>query len=293
MTDWMAKPALLRFKCGVSIVQLERIWDLCKQRLSNRYRLARTAAAAGPLPFAALLLTLYRLRCYPTFDAALLEFGYSKHATLLAYTRGLDALQQTLAPAFLDPVRLRSIVLVGRLQYACMVVDSTTIALPRQSTNARFRFWYYYKSPTRQGVKLQIVSTLKGRIVMRPVAAEGSRHDVRLARNSGLLRLLSRTRRAIGDAAYIGLSQYCYVSKRRRRGHITAVQRLNRRLFNRILNGRRSVIERVNHRVKLWAILNGIYRSPTSNVRFLVRFQQVADIICSIYNMQFDDGSRV
>lgn len=107
----------------------------------------------------------------------------------------------------------------------------------------------------RAGFNYQVICTLDGRFLAIIDSLPGAEHDVYAFRAHGLEKLLNSS--TLADKGYVGLGLASLTECK-------PGQRLNReqRRNNRVLNGLRSVVERVIAQVKTWRILHTGFRRP-------------------------------
>jgi hypothetical protein len=188
MRLWVDSEDVLRFKTGLNCEELEFVWKVVRDALVTHYEQQHAKREVSLLPFASLLATLYWLRLYPTTRCLAAEFD-TKHTTVeedLDHT--LTALFNTLVPAsFPDSALPHHAYRTGCLAGVKLVVDTTWLTLPHNNDADERKVYYHMKSPTRQGLKWQLVVSTQGEPISMSDVVHGSKADVMLMRESGVL----------------------------------------------------------------------------------------------------------
>lgn len=234
-----------------------------------------------------LVLTLYWLRLYHTYDQIAEQYNIN-HTTLQSmFTEVVTILDTTLVPAFIvplsdtDPASPSS-----TLCNAYLVIDSTFVPTPRPVTADERRALFHPKSPTKFALKVQISCSINNLIVHVSDVVKGSMHDKTLLDTTNVLSQLKPDQVAIGDVGYAG-KENVKVPLRRTSKALTAYRTQHyytrlKRAQRHELQTQRSVIERINRRIKCWSIVSTIYRGCRHD---LTDISAIVRVVCALCNM--------
>jgi hypothetical protein len=265
---WITNEDVLSFKTGLSRDELDFVWTLVADNLVAHYEQQHAQREPPLLPFASLLVTLYWLRHYPTTRCIAAECETSHTVIQEALDHCLDALFTLFVPAcFGDSAIPHRVYHAGTLADVRLVVDSTFLILPHHSDAADRKTYYHMKSPTRQALKWQLCVTTDGVPWHISDVVHGSKADVTLLRDSGVLDRLPPHTLMLGDKGYIGEAQVITPTKKPRGGELKEADKKE----NKVRNGKRVVVENCFHEFKKWAVIGGEYRGefrePTDRQR--------------------------
>ena len=145
----------------------------------------------------------------------------------------------------------------------------------------------FYGRKKRYTIKLQVTVDGYSKEVLDIYAGEGSTHDFRLLRNSGLLNCISDDCGVIVDSGYVGIKNYhvksVYPLKKPKNGILTESQKQ----FSTRVSKIRVLNEHVIGKLKFFKILAGRFR----HCNYLVSsFECFAIIVAGIYNLNLNFG---
>lgn len=212
-----------------------------------------------------LLMTLFWLRVYPTYELLGWFFGLDKSN---AWHNVQDVLA-TLAQMACFPLERPD-----RQPQACteevfaafpqirLVVDATEQSFHRLAGWDNQKPFYSGKRK-RHTIKAQVICTPSGRVGSVGPSVPGSMHDLTLLRRSGQLDRLGPQDGMMGDKGYIGLADDCpglqivLPHKAARGVPLTEAQKS----FNRRVSRCRVVVENLLARLKVFQVLRQTFRS--------------------------------
>jgi hypothetical protein len=233
----------------------------------------------------AFLLVLYRLRTATPFEAIAAEFDIARPTLVAEFAHVIEVMDDSLTPRLLNERRAPYLwIRRGLLGGARYRMDTTFIMLPPHDDDETNAMYFHIKSPTRQGVKVQIVIDQSERIVTKPILAVGSKADITIARDSGVCHLFHNDARVVCDTAYQGLVWSVVPWKKPAGGELTDDQKAD----NTEIQSHRTYIEMVNHRLKLWTILSRVYRTRLTARSFGPRLCRIVRVVCALYNLRFE-----
>lgn len=279
MQRWIDENALLESKTGLSRDELYFVWSCVKYRLVDHYESHHSRSRTPISPFASLLITLHYLRHYPTEESLALEFGVSQSTMSEHLRHTIHSLFITLVPqCFNDyPMPHRGFV-EGCLDKVRLVVDSTWITLPHHKHSADRKMLHHMKAPNHQGLKWQLTTTTTGEPWHVSSVVVGSKADITLLRESGVLDLLSDDVMIVGDKGYQGESQILTPTKKPKGGEVTEEDAAD----NKIIDSKRVVVENAFHIFKQWAILGQEYRGDWRTEVDLQHVTEIVHVIASL-----------
>jgi hypothetical protein len=124
---------------------------------------------------------------------------------------------------------------------------------------------YHHQSGTGYGLKCQIAVDKEGIIYRISNVVEGSKHDLTLLLESGLLNVCSPSYRVLAHKAYLGFSDVMFTPiKRPRNGELTQDQKA----FNLQIHSNRGIVENVFDVIKQWAIVGTTYTGHRHDLDF-------------------------
>lgn len=285
MQCWIENKSLLELQLGVSRDELYFVWSSVKNTLVTHYE-AKHATRATPLtPFASLLVTLHWLKHYPT-DKLLAEMVDVAPSTIQEHLQHtIHSLFLTIVPQCFSDYHMPHRGFVdGCLAKVRLVVDSTWITLPHQHDETERKQCYHHKSPTKQALKWQLCTTTTGEPWHISDVVLGSKADVTLLRESGLLDLLGDETLVVGDKGYQGEAQVVTPRKKPRGGEVTKEQKAD----NKIIGGKRVVVENTFHQFKEWAVLGHEYRGEWRGDAALKRASEIVHVIGALVKRRLE-----
>jgi hypothetical protein len=276
MQIWVKEEELLIFKTGLSRSEVDSIWRMVADSMVHHYEEQHHKRDPPLLPFASLLITLYWMRHYPTIRCLAAEFSVStthmqevvEHCLLVLFAALVPDRNMEL------PVPHRGYKSEG-LKGVRLVVDSTFLTLPQHSDAAERKRYYHPKSPTKQALKWQLCVSADGVPWHITDVVHGSKADVTLLRESGLLSRIPDDTKVLADKAYVGLPKVITPRKKPRGGELKAEEKKS----NKVKHRKRAVIENCIHGFKKWAVLGGVYRGEFREARHMVKVSRIVHII--------------
>jgi DDE superfamily endonuclease/Helix-turn-helix of DDE superfamily endonuclease len=195
-----------------------------------------------------LLMTLVYLRCAFSFDFLAQLFGVSGNTARSIVRTTLEIMDRRVVPLYIRMPNLRASDCPGDAQHPDikLVIDTTCIPHTKCQTPPLNKRYFYHKSPTKYGVKVQVVIDMRNQIVHVADAVPGADHDLTIARRSGIISFLGDDVKMLGDKAYVG-ERFIVTPKKKPRGRELTSDEL---AANRVLHATRAAIEQVNKRLK-------------------------------------------
>lgn len=232
---------------GLSPVQITELAGRVHQVLSSMSPVKSGRPAVLGLR-SQICLVLVMLRQNLTQHAVGDLFGVSQSTVHRIYTRLAPVLLKVLAFLQEEPATMFS----GRV----LLVDGTLIP-----TGNRPGMKHNYSGKRhRQGVNIQIASTVEGTLLAVSDLVPGCRHDRRALTETGWEQALQNVE-WIADPAYQGTTAHTPVKKRR--GANLSKQEKD---LNRQISSIRSAIERCIAHLKNWKVLAHGYRGPLTKL---------------------------
>lgn len=194
-----------------------------------------------------ILLTLYYLRHYQTFDLLGEHFGISESYACKVYHRYRDILIKVL--------RLPSWKRLLDSDLEAVLIDVTEQPIERPKAHQRD---FYSGKKKRHTIKAQLIVCLTTLTILVVVCGKGRTHDFTLFKrtNRGILQTILK----YADSGYQGLQKLLSNSKipfkRSKNTPLTPEQKA----YNRALARLRIKIEHVNRRCKIFRIVKDVYR---------------------------------
>ncbi|CAF2715941.1 unnamed protein product [Rotaria sp. Silwood2] len=270
---------------GQDVEQVQELYSMCEEPLinycSHRDKLHWNSTGTSYLsPMNLLVVTLWYLKHYHSERYIASELNFSRTAVNYLLSAVVDILHSCVYPAFLylpaDLANRRTP--HGPQQHHKLIVDSTFIAIPEPHDSEQRKKYYHAKSPTNYAIKVQIACDFRHRIVHVSECYHGSKHDITVLRESGLLEHVEESVQIIGDKGYIGKE---YVVTLRKKPHARELTPEDED-FNRDINSARATIENINQRLKTYTILGGVYRGPVNDFHKITKIIQVVAALCNL-----------
>jgi len=276
MQIWIDDDDVLQFKLGVDRDELLFMWDLCKDSLINHYREKHHQHNPKLLPFACLLMTLYYLRHYPSLRCLAAELGVGRTVISEYIDHTIQCLYNTIVPAcFGDSTLPHRCFQEGVITNVRFIIDSTFIILPHHSVKEESKKFYHLKSPTRQALKWQLTTTTDGIPYHISDVFYGSKADITILRESGVLKNFGDDTRALGDKGYLGEREIITPKKKPKGGEITAEEKKD----NKLIHSKRVVVENCFHQFKRWMIVGGEYHGAINNILDLQHVKHIVHVV--------------
>ena len=179
-----------------------------------------------------------------------------------------------------------------------IIVDTTFVPLPK---NTFVREDYHQKSPTKAAWKYEIACDFSHRIISCSRGFHGGQHDMRIIRESGLLKQQSDTSQIMGDKGYKGKLGIVVPASKRAKVSREVQQLEEEKQRGHELQSERAAIENVNQRVKQWAVANEVWTGVGLRLRSSIclidlNAQEVYSLVSermlsTTYLIEVDSGS--
>ena len=184
---------------GLTLKMINWVYDKCREGLlSIHLKMHHNHDNVTPMsPHNLLCITIHWLRRYPPFEE--MQLTFHRHITYLYHMvkNVVGVLDSHIFKELIYPVDDTSPYSTrSTLQQVRLIVDSTFIPLPKEP---RYPFLFHPKSPTKSALKVEIAVDLSHRIVNVSDIYYGSVHDMRILRQSGLLKQVNEDTQIIGD----------------------------------------------------------------------------------------------
>ncbi|CAF1561330.1 unnamed protein product, partial [Rotaria sordida] len=252
-SEWKRTDASCIQHTGHDVEQVHELYSMCEEPLinycSHRNKLHVSSATTSYLsPMNLLVVTLWYFKHYHSEPYIASELNFTHQGVNYFLTAVVDILHSFVYPAFVSlPADLPNRRTPhGPQQHHKLIVDSTFIAIPEPHDSEQRKQYYHAKSPTNYAIKVQIACDFRHRIVHVSECYHGSKHDITVLRESGLLEHVEESVQIIGDKAYIGEE---YVVTPRKKPHGRELTQEDKD-FNRDINSARAAIENINQRLK-------------------------------------------
>jgi hypothetical protein len=231
-----------------------------------------------------LVITLYWLRKAPSFHSLAAHYHlFTKDTIRHIVYDVIDILNSHLVPLLIQPIPASApSSRKCTLDNVRLIIDSTFIPLPKAEKRPEY---FHIKSPTKAALKFEIDCDLRHRIVCVSEVVNGAMHDMNLVRRSGILQQMNDNTKAIGDKGYIGRLGIITAARKNMkvRREVSLLQSEKERTHE--LESERSAIENINHRVKQWDIISGIWRQDYSDYTFV---NKVVRVVCALVNLTLE-----
>lgn len=162
-----------------------------------------------------------------------------------------------------------------------LVVDSTFWPLPRLTDSDERSLYYHMKSPTKMALKWQLCVTIRGVPWHMSNVVVGSKADITLLRESGVLSRLPPDARILGDKGYVGEAQVITPKKKPRWRELKKEEKKD----NKTKNSRRAVVENTFHIFKTWAIVNDVYRGEFREEHHKKKLTEIVHVFGAMVKM--------
>jgi hypothetical protein len=270
---------------GLSVEQMERVFDLCWDKLVAMRMHMRQKDPNTPVfsPRNLLAVTVYWMRQYPSYTHMSHEFGHSSSSLYKIVQRVVSIMDDCIVSEFIQPLSSTAPAsTLSTLRHVKMIVDTTFVPLPKTPFAPKV---YHKKSPTKAAWKYEIACDLRHRIISVSKGYDGSAHDMRIIRESGLLEQASSSALLLGDAGYIG--QLGIVTPQRKSSKRSREQEMleEERARGHELQTERAAIENINARAKQWACVKGVWRGEHYTTDF---YDAVMRVACALMNLIFE-----
>ncbi|CAF1579689.1 unnamed protein product [Rotaria sp. Silwood1] len=209
-SEWQRSDESCVQHTGLDVEQVQELYDMCEEPL-KKYCLHRHEQQTDITdrsylsPMNLLVVTLWYLKHYHSNRYISTELNLGQSTVKYFLTEVLDILHscvyQELVSLLADLASRRS--KHGPQQHHKLIVDSTSIAIPEPSDANQRKAYYYGKSSTNYAIKVQITCDFNHHIVHVSDCYRGSKHDITILRNSGLLDYVEESVQIIADKGYI------------------------------------------------------------------------------------------
>jgi hypothetical protein len=199
-----------------------------------------------------LLLTLYYLRHYPTFDNLAAIFSISESYCQKIYSK----ISRMLANILKLPSR-KTLLEKG---FSTLIIDVTEqrIERPQKGQKAFYSGKKHYHT-----IKAQLIICALTMQILSVVMGKGRQHDFALFKASKLL--LDPNSKLLADSGYQGIEKYHKNSiipfKKKKGKSLTTKEKAH----NKALSKQRVLVENVNRQCKIFRIVKDVYRGKHKN----------------------------
>jgi hypothetical protein len=265
---------------GVTAADVELVYEPCRERLlalaaQQHHQNANTPTLTS---HNLLVITLHWLRRKPTYEQMGQLYPHGQHYWHTMLRRVVTVIDECCFDLFVQPLAADAPTAVFFANVK-IIVDTTFVPLPKTQF---VRADYHQKSPTKAAWKYEIACDFSHRIISCSRGFHGGAHDMRIIRESGLLKQQSDTSQIMGDKGYRGklgivvpASKKAKVAKEvqqleeeKRRGHELQVER--------------AAIENVNQRVKQWAVADQVWDGLRQPEVFM---DSIMRVVCVLTNV--------
>lgn len=279
------QPLWLQQHTGLRADHIEYLYDLCSDelvqyRMHHRTHRVHGQASYGVPPHDMLLMTLMFLRCAFSFGFLAQLFGVTPMTARNIVRATLEIMNRCVVPVYIQMPDLHAPDCPGDFQHPSikLIVDTTCIPHTKCQTPPLNKRYFYHKSPTKYGVKVQVVIDMRYQIVHVADAVPGADHDLTIARRSGIISFLGDDVKMLGDKAYLG-EPFIVTPKKKPRGRELTSDEL---AANRVLHSTRAAVEQVNKRLKdFHQMRDASMFSPTD----LEMYSMIARVCAALTNM--------
>ncbi|CAF2014402.1 unnamed protein product [Rotaria magnacalcarata] len=267
------------------IEQIHQLYSICEQSLIN-YCLHRTKQQSDNVktsslsPMNLLVVTLWYLKHYHSERYIATEVYLSPSTIHRMVTEIVDILHSCVYSELVSlPIDMESSNTAHEPEeHHKIIVDSTSIAVPRPDDSEQRKAYFHSKSATNYAIKVQIACDFNHRIVHVSECYRGSVHDITILRESGLLEHVNDSVQIIADKAYVGEEFVITPKGKSYRRELTTEDKS----YNYDINRARAAIEIINQRIKTYAILGSIYRGTINDFDKITKISQVVCALCNL-----------
>ncbi|MEU4984194.1 IS5 family transposase [Streptomyces sp. NPDC021969] len=201
------------------------------------------------------LLTLAHLRNGQTYAQLAAGFGVGT-TTVYRYITEAVELLASLAPTLAEAVRAAS-------KKAYLILDGTLLPIDRIAADRP----YYSGKHKKHGMNVQVIADPQGRLLWASPALAGAVHDVRAAREHGIIAALAETGiNCWADKGYQGVGGTVRLPYRGRWDSLSTGQQAVNRSHAKL----RALVEQAIDTLKSWRLLRKL-RCSTTRITSLVR----------------------
>jgi len=241
---------------GISQENFLDLHDKIEQYIENKKRLnplkKRGLKSSKVSLQDCILLTLYYIRHYPTFQVLGNVFGIQEsycHKIYSRYVRIIANVEKL--PSRLDLVDNKR---------ETLVVDVSEQPIERPVKHQK---QYYSGKKKRHTIKAQVIACATTGKVLSVVCAKGKKHDFSLFKESRIL--IHPDSKLLADSGYQGLKKYHKNSMtpiKKQKGIELSKEDKD---FNKSLSKKRILIENINRFCKIFRIVKEVYRGKHKN----------------------------
>jgi len=286
-SSWSHHEPALQDMTGLYRHEFDYVHTLCEQQLID----ARTHQHASKQNHCymsthnMLTLTLHWLHKAPSFRSLSKQFPSHSITTIeRVVQRVMDILYEHLVPVLIQPVSSTApSSRAASLTHVKLIIDSTFIPLPAAQKQPKY---YHMKSPTKAALKVEIDCDLRHRIVCVSDVVNGSVHDMRLVRESGILDQMNDETKAIGDKGYVGQLGIITPAKKKRKVSREVAVLQDERERTHELESERAAIETINKRVKQWWVIRYAWQQKYNDFAFI---NKVVRVVCALVNLTLEE----
>ena len=265
---------------GLSLAEVEQVYEPSKGRLLALAAQQRHRAVNSP-PLTShnlLIITIHWLRKQPSYDVLAHNFHHSATYWHHMVRQVIAAIDECCFDLFVKPLAADAPTSIFFANVK-IIVDTTFVPLPK---NTFVRADYHQKSPTKSAWKYEIACDFVHHIVSVSKGFHGGQHDMRIIRESGLLKQQSPTARIMGDKGYRGQLGIVVPASKKAKMSREVRNLEDEKQRGHELQRERAAIENINQRVKQWAIANEVWTGDREPALFMDAAMRV---VCALVNV--------
>jgi len=160
-----------------------------------------------------------------------------------------------------------------------IIVDTTFVPLPK---NTFVREDYHHKSPTKAAWKYEIACDFAHNIISCSRGFHGGQHDMRIIRESGLLKQSSPTALIMGDKGYRGKLGIVVPASKKAKVSREVRNLEEEKQRGHELQHERAAVENINQRAKQWAVAAEVWLGDRDPTLFM---DAVMRVVCVLANV--------
>lgn len=283
--DWRYNSDALKDATGLDRYMFDQIYEMVEQELIEKRMKMRSAKhnTAHISTRNLLAITIHWLRKAPSFHSLSAHLPpFSRWTIQRAVYDVINILNNKLVPLMIVPISSSApSSRMPSLENVRLIIDSTFIPLPAAEKGKKY---YHKKSPTKAALKFEIACDLSHKIVNVSDCVRGSVHDMKLVRQSGVLKQMNEHTKAIGDKAYIGKLGIITPARKKRKISKEVEKLQDEKARKHELESERAAIENINSRVKQWNVIKHIWEQDYDNFTLI---NKIVHVVCAIVNLIF------
>jgi hypothetical protein len=265
---------------GMSVADVEMVYAASKDKLLALAAQQHHQNANTPTLTSHNLLarTIHWLRRKPTYDELSHLYPHGVHFWHSTVRKVVAVLDECIVSRFIPAIAPDAPTAV-HFPNVKIIVDTTFIPLPKTPFITSD---YHKKSPTKAAWKYEIACDFSHRIISCSQGFHGGQHDMRIIRESGLLKQSSPAARIMGDKGYRGQLGIVVPASKKAKVSLEVQKLEDERQRGHELQTERAAIECMNKRVKEWAVARTVWEGTRDPAEF---FDQVMRVVCALTNV--------